>query len=107
MSSRTTKYSYAYGAHAAHVAVDPRTGHVDVLDYVASEDVGRMINPLTLHGQVIGAIVQGLGGTFLEHFIYDDQGQLLTGSFADYLLPLATDYPAHPGLHDRRLSLPA
>jgi carbon-monoxide dehydrogenase large subunit len=88
-----TKYSYAYGAHAAHVAVDPRTGHVDILDYVATEDVGRMINPLTLHGQVIGAIVQGLGGTFLEHFIYDDQGQLLTGSFADYLLPLATDYP--------------
>jgi carbon-monoxide dehydrogenase large subunit len=87
------KYSYAYGAHAAHVAVDPRTGRVEVLDYVATEDVGRMINPLTLHGQVIGAIVQGLGGTFLEHFVYDDQGQLLTGSFADYLLPVATDYP--------------
>jgi carbon-monoxide dehydrogenase large subunit len=75
------------------VAVDPKTGHVDVLDYVAVEDVGRIINPLTLHGQVVGAVVQGLGGAFLEHFIYDEDGQLLTGSFADYLLPTASDFP--------------
>jgi carbon-monoxide dehydrogenase large subunit len=87
------KYTYAYGAHAAHVAVDPATGHVEILDYVCTEDVGRIINPETLHGQVIGAVVQGLGGVFLEHLIYDDQGQLLTGSFADYLLPTASDYP--------------
>jgi carbon-monoxide dehydrogenase large subunit len=73
--------------------VDPATGHVAVLDYVCTEDVGRIINPKTLHGQVIGAVVQGLGGVFLEHLIYDDQGQLLTGSFADYLLPTAADYP--------------
>src|SRR5262249_3724560 len=70
------------GAHAAHVAVDPATGHVEVLDYVAVEDVGRIINPAMLHGQTIGAIVQGLGGTFLEHLIYDEHGQLLTGSLA-------------------------
>jgi carbon-monoxide dehydrogenase large subunit len=88
-----TKHTYAYGAHAAHVAVDVRTGHVAVLDYVAVEDVGRMINPLALKGQVIGAIVQGLGGVFLEHLAYDAEGQLLTGSFADYLLPTASDYP--------------
>lgn len=87
------KYTYAYGSHAAHVAVDPATGHVEVLDYVCTEDVGRIINPKTLHGQVIGAVVQGLGGVFLEHLVYDDQGQLLTGSFADYLLPTAGDYP--------------
>src|SRR5215472_12777203 len=89
----SNKRTYSYGAHAAHVAVDPKTGHVELLDYVAVEDAGRIINPLTLHGQVVGAIVQGLGGAFLEHFVYDEDGQLLTGSFADYLLPTASDFP--------------
>jgi carbon-monoxide dehydrogenase large subunit len=92
-SFASSKRTYSYGAHAAHVAVDPKTGHVDVIDYVAVEDVGRIINPLTLHGQAIGAVVQGLGGALLEHFIYDEDGQLLTGSFADYLLPSASDFP--------------
>jgi carbon-monoxide dehydrogenase large subunit len=92
-SFASNKRTYSYGAHAAHVAVDPKTGHVELIDYVAVEDVGRIINPLTLHGQVIGAVVQGLGGAFLEHFIYDEDGQLLTGSFADYLLPTAGDFP--------------
>jgi carbon-monoxide dehydrogenase large subunit len=87
------KRTYSYGAHAAYVAVDPKTGHVQVIDYVAVEDVGRIVNPLTLHGQCVGAVVQGLGGTFLEHFIYDENGQLLTGSFADYLMPTASDFP--------------
>jgi len=89
----SSKRTYSYGAHAAHVAVDPKTGHVRLIDYVAVEDVGRIINPLTLHGQCIGAVVQGLGGAFLEHFIYDEQGQLLTGSLADYLMPTASDFP--------------
>ena len=75
------------------MAVDARTGHVELIDYVAVEDVGRIINPLTLHGQCVGAVVQGLGGAFLEHFIYDDNGQLLTGSLADYLMPTASDFP--------------
>jgi carbon-monoxide dehydrogenase large subunit len=86
-------HTYSYGAHAAHVAVDPKTGHVAVLDYVAVEDCGRIINPSTLRGQVLGAIVQGLGGTFLEHFVYDKEGQLLTTSFADYMMPTASDFP--------------
>ena len=85
--------TYTYGAHAASVAVDVRTGAVEVLDYVAIEDVGRALNPLILHGQLIGAVVQGLGGTFLDHLVYDEQGQLLTGSLADYLVPTATDFP--------------
>ena len=55
---------YYYGTHAAHVAVDPKIGHVQLVDYVAVEDVGRIMNPITLKGQLIGAIVQGLGGTF-------------------------------------------
>lgn len=87
------KHTYSYGAHAAHVAVDPRTGHVDIVDYMTVEDVGRIINPATLHGQVIGALVQGLGSVFLEHLQYDENGQLLTGSLADYLLPTAADFP--------------
>jgi aerobic carbon-monoxide dehydrogenase large subunit len=88
----STHRTYSYGAHAAHVAVDPATGHVEVLDYVAVEDVGRIINPAMLHGQTIGAIVQGLGGTLLEHLAYDEHGQLLTGSLADYLMPGAGDF---------------
>jgi carbon-monoxide dehydrogenase large subunit len=87
------KYTWAYGTQAAHIAVDPGTGHVKVIDYLSVEDVGRIINPSTLHGQAIGSIVQGLGGAFLEHLVYDDQGQLLTGSFADYLMPTASDFP--------------
>ncbi len=89
----SNKRTYSYGAHAAYVAVDPKTGHVALLDYVAVEDVGRIINPLTLHGQCVGAVVQGLGGAFLEQFVYDENGQLLTGSFADYLMPTASDFP--------------
>jgi carbon-monoxide dehydrogenase large subunit len=88
------KRTYSYGAHAAYVAVDPRTGQVELIDYVAVEDVGRIVNPLTLHGQCVGAIVQGLGGALLEHFIYDENGQFLTGSLADYLLPTASDFPS-------------
>lgn len=88
-----TKRTYSYGAHAAHVAVDARTGHVEVVDYVAVEDVGRAINPAIVHGQAIGALVQGLGGVFLDHLIYDEDAQLLNASLADYLLPTATDFP--------------
>jgi carbon-monoxide dehydrogenase large subunit len=87
------KHTYSYGAQAAHVAVDARIGHVEVIDYVVVQDAGRIINPLTLRGQVIGSLVQGLGGAFLEHLVYDDEGQLLTGSLADYLLPTASDFP--------------
>jgi carbon-monoxide dehydrogenase large subunit len=85
--------TYSYGAHAAHVAVDPRTGHVAVIDYVAVEDVGRIVNPAMLHGQTVGAIIQGLGGTLLEHLVHDEEAQLLTASFADYLMPTAPDFP--------------
>jgi carbon-monoxide dehydrogenase large subunit len=92
-SYASSKRTYSYGAHAAHVAVDPKTGQIELVDYLAVEDVGRIINPLTLHGQAVGAIVQGLGGVFLEHFVYDEEGQLLTGSFADYLIPTASDFP--------------
>ncbi|MDO9440213.1 MAG: xanthine dehydrogenase family protein molybdopterin-binding subunit [Beijerinckiaceae bacterium] len=85
--------TYTYGAAMAHVAVDPGTGHVDVVDYVVVDDVGRIINSMTLHGQVMGAAVQGFGSVFSEELVYNAEGQLLVGSLADYLIPLATDYP--------------
>ena len=88
---------FSYGTHAAHVAVDPRTGRVKLIDFIAIEDIGRVLNPLVVHGQALGAIVQGLGGTFMEHLRYDEDGQLLTASFADYLLPTAADFPAIRG----------
>jgi carbon-monoxide dehydrogenase large subunit len=96
----SSKATYTYGTAVAHVVVDPKTGRVEVLDYVVVDDVGRVINPLTLHGQVVGAAVQGLGSVFSEHLVYDDNGQLLVGTLADYMIPLATDYP-----HLRAVSL--
>jgi len=87
------RHTYAYGTAAAHVAVDPDTGGVELVDYVVVEDVGRIVNPLTLHGQVIGATVQGLGGALMEELVYDARGQLLTGNLADYAIPAAADFP--------------
>src|ERR1700724_1812286 len=90
---KSSKPTYSYGTAAVHVTVDPRTGHVDILDYLVVDDVGRIVNPTTLHGQVIGGAVQGCGSVFGEHLAYDAEGQLLVASLADYLVPLATDYP--------------
>ena len=87
------RLTYAYGTAAAHVAVDRGTGGVELIDYLVVEDVGRIVNPLTLHGQAIGATVQGLGGAFMEDLVYDASGQPLAGSLADYLIPTATDFP--------------
>ena len=91
--ANNNKLTYSYGSAAAHVAVDPGTGRVELLDYLVVEDVGRIVNPLTLHGQAIGGVVQGLGGAFMENLVYDANGQLLTGTLADYLIPTATDFP--------------
>jgi carbon-monoxide dehydrogenase large subunit len=87
------KHTYSYGTHAAHITVDPKLGRIEIVDYVVVQDVGRAINPLTVMGQMIGSLVQGLGGAVLEDLKYDDNGQFLTGSLADYLLPTATDFP--------------
>jgi len=89
----TAGRTYAYGTHAAHVTVDAETGEIEVVNYVAVEDVGRIINPQTLHSQAHGAIMQGLGGTLIEELAYDAEGQLLAGSLMDYGLPVATRFP--------------
>lgn len=89
----SNQMTYSYGAHLARVAVDAETGMMEVVKYLVVEDVGRCINPLLVHGQTVGSAVQGIGGTLLEELIYDENGQLLTGSFMDYLLPTSTDVP--------------
>ena len=85
---------YPCGAHAVQVAVDPETGEIDILRYVIAEDVGHVINPLLLNGQITGAAAQGVGATLLEELVYDEQGQPLAGTLMDYLLPTATDIPS-------------
>jgi len=87
------RLTYTYGSAAAHVAVDRGTGDVELLDFLVVEDVGRIVNPLTSHGQARGGMVQGLGGAFVEHLVYDANGQLLSGNLADYLIPTTTDFP--------------
>ncbi len=87
------KHTYSYGAHVAHITVDAKIGRIEIVDYVVVQDVGRAVNPLTVRGQVLGSLVQGLGGAVLEDLKYDENGQFLTGSLADYLLPTATDFP--------------
>jgi carbon-monoxide dehydrogenase large subunit len=86
-------YVFPYGTHVAHVAVDAETGKIEIVDYVIVEDIGKAINPLICHGQAIGSCVQGIGGTILEELVYDDNGQLLTTTLMDHLLPISTDVP--------------
>lgn len=81
----------SYATHAAVVEIDRDTFAVRVLRYVVADDCGRMINPLIVDGQVCGGVVQGLGAALLEETVYDRDGQLLTASLLDYLVPLATD----------------
>ena len=83
----------ASGVHAMRVQVDPETFAVDVLDYVVVHDCGRVINPMILDGQIHGGVAQGIGNSFYEHLVVDDNGQLLNASLMDYLLPTATDVP--------------
>lgn len=88
-----TRLTFEYGVQIAHVALDPETCELAVLRFVTVEDCGNVINPLIVHGQVIGASVQGLSGTVLEEFRYDEGGQMTSGSFADYLVATSTDFP--------------
>jgi CO/xanthine dehydrogenase Mo-binding subunit len=83
----------ASGAHAMIVEVDPETMQLEIQKYVVVHDCGRVINPLILDGQVHGGVAQGIGNAFYEQLVYDDQGQLLSGSFMDYLLPTSLDVP--------------
>jgi aerobic carbon-monoxide dehydrogenase large subunit len=84
---------YGSGAHGATVDVDPTTGHVKILRYVVVHDCGRMINPAIVEGQVLGGLVQGIGGALLEKLEYDESGQPRSTSFMDFRLPTIDDLP--------------
>ena len=73
--------------------MDVETGGIDLVKYALIEEIGRALNPMMVKGQAVGGLVQGLGGTLLDHMIYDDDGQLMTANLAEYLLPLSTDLP--------------
>jgi CO/xanthine dehydrogenase Mo-binding subunit len=88
------RMTYPYGTHAAVVEVDLETGFVNVLRYAIAYDVGKAVNPMIVDGQLVGALAQGLGGALLEELVYDGQGQLLTTTLMDYLLPTAMEVPA-------------
>ena len=85
--------THTHAAHAAHIAIDPETGAIEILRYATVEDFGRCVNPMIVHGQSLGGAVQGIGGALLEEFAYGEDGQPLSATFADYLMPSATDVP--------------
>ncbi len=91
--------TFASAVHVARVEVDVGTGHVTLLRYVVAHDCGKVINPLIVEGQVHGGVAQGVGGALYEEMVYDEQGQLLTGSLMDYLVPTAMELPPLETVH--------
>jgi carbon-monoxide dehydrogenase large subunit len=91
---RTDALAYANACHVAEVEVDPGTGGVRLLNYVAMQDSGTLINPMMVDGQVRGAVAHGIGNALMEWMGFDDSGQPVTTTFADYLLPGAVEVPA-------------
>jgi len=87
-------FTWANATHTCTCEVDVTTGHVTLTRYIVSEDVGPMINPNVVEGQIAGGTVQGIGGALLENFVYDDDGNPLSSTFVDYLLPTATEVPS-------------
>ncbi|MFQ5639214.1 MAG: xanthine dehydrogenase family protein molybdopterin-binding subunit [bacterium] len=86
-------FTYPFGAHIAVVEVDPETGKVILKRFVSVDDVGNVINPMIVDGQIHGGVAQGIGQALFEGAIYDDHGQLINGSYMDYTLPRADDLP--------------
>lgn len=91
--------TYCNGTHAVELEVDPASGGIRILRYVVAHDSGKLINPLLVEGQVQGGVAHGLGNAWLEYMHYDAQSQPLTTTFADYLLPMATDVPRVEMIH--------
>ena len=85
--------TYPFGCHISMLEIDRDTGEPTLLKFVAVDDAGHLINPLIVEGQIHGGLAQGIGQALIEEVVYDDDGQLLTGSFMDYAMPRATDFP--------------
>ena len=86
-------FTFPFGTHIAVVELDPTTGHIELKKYVAVDDCGVQINPMIVEGQVHGGVVQGTGPVLWEGAVYDEDGQLLTGSLLDYAMPRADNFP--------------
>jgi carbon-monoxide dehydrogenase large subunit len=86
-------WTFPAGTHIAEVEVDPETGVVELVAFTAVDDFGEIVNPMIVEGQVHGGVAQGIGQALLEHGVYDESGQLVTGSFMDYAMPRADDLP--------------
>jgi carbon-monoxide dehydrogenase large subunit len=91
--------TYTSAVHVAQVEVDPGTGAVRLLRYLVAHDCGKLINPVIVEGQIHGGVAQGVGGALLEEMVFDEQGQLLTGTFMDYLVPGAMELPPIETVH--------
>lgn len=96
-------FTFPGGCHICEVEIDPETGTVDVVRFTAVDDVGRVINPMIVAGQVHGGVAQGIGQALMEGAIYDDDGQLLNGSFIDYCMPRADNVPSFDVGHETTL----
>jgi carbon-monoxide dehydrogenase large subunit len=95
---------FSYATHAATVEVDPRTGHVKIIDYVVVEDCGRVVNPTIVEGQTCGGVVQGIGTALFEESSYDSQGNPLASTLMDYLVPGSAELPMIRIAHTETLS---
>jgi carbon-monoxide dehydrogenase large subunit len=95
-----SNFTFPAGNYICEVEVDPETGTTEIVQFVASDDFGTIINPMIVEGQVHGGIAQGVGQALLEQAVYDDNGQLLTGSYMDYTMPRADNLPSYKVSHE-------
>jgi carbon-monoxide dehydrogenase large subunit len=93
MDHQIQAITFPNGCHACEVEIDEATGIAEVVRYVVADDMGKVINPTIVKGQIHGGVVQGVGQALYEHVVYDGDGQLLTGSFTDYCMPRADNFP--------------
>ncbi|MEL6799812.1 MAG: xanthine dehydrogenase family protein molybdopterin-binding subunit [Pseudomonadota bacterium] len=93
-------FTFPSGTYIAEVEVDPDTGVTEVVQFTAADDFGTIINPMIVEGQVHGGVAQGIGQAMLEQVVYDEDGQLITGSYMDYTMPRATDVPFYTIEHN-------
>ena len=87
-------FTYPFGCHIAIVEIDKETGAVKIKRFIAVDDVGNVINPMIVDGQIHGGLAQGIGQAFCEGAIYDESGQLINGTYMDYVMPRADDLPS-------------
>ncbi len=99
-----TPLTFPNGVHIAEVEIDPATGHMDIVAYTAVDDCGNVLDGMIVEGQLHGAVAQGLSQALMEQVVYDDSGQLVTGSFMDYAMPRAADMPP---IRDALVCVPA